>query len=196
MLSVEQIYNEFVVRATKAVGDWKNSWNHVKLLFKELCKKSTSNDIFLHYLTEFFIVVGNLFEECDLLIYGILRRPWQTANNANMILQGKYGSFEGTYKGSEQLARCRLTVCSAEGLTHQRKEVSQLICCIYNKSFFLNKQLNVAQKLTVDTLSGELLSFSNLLKSDCEELTSDMILAVQGAKRKKFVSLTIRVGSI
>ena len=125
MLAITVVYEEFNIRSNKVLNQWAESWNIMKNWFVELCKNARTEATFLHYLRELFIVVGRLFEECEVLIYGVLKRPWIIANNTNMILNGKLGSFENVYKGKAVYASCPLTICSVNGLDHFRKQVVQ-----------------------------------------------------------------------
>ncbi len=162
-------------------------------LLEELCHHSNTTETFLHYFKELYIITSFVFEECTLLIYGIITRTVQSNRNANMIMSGKTGSFEAVFKGKETHRKCALTLCSAEGLKYLRKigDVSlpvilMIMLTTYLITFIIifAHQISKTEETEVEGLCHELHDTVLKVRDVCDSFTLK-ILKDRGGKRRE-----------
>ncbi len=122
-VAAKAILKEFLDRFNSAENTWKGRFNKIRAQVTELCSKSTSDDQFEHYLRELLVFAGFFNEEIQTLVYGLLKSKEMESRDAAMILSNKLGSFDddGGRNVPDCERKCKLSLCSVEGLKHLRQ---------------------------------------------------------------------------
>lgn len=133
-LSSKEILKIFRERCDRADLVWRRAFRKVLDTIQELCSKCTTNEQFDHYINELVLYSAFMHFETETLLYGLLKMSELEHRDANMVLDGKLGSFTSTPPQLEDIKR-KLTLCSVAGLSHLVKigEVIYFLTFYYQK---------------------------------------------------------------